>query len=306
MKINKLNYEAFMIDYLEGTLSQNDKQAFNAFLSAHPQIKSELTDYLDAPIIEEDLSIIYTAKEKLYQPKSKKSAWWIPALLLLLATAIALVITTTYNANQPANKSKVVPEKTSDYLPIASLEKLPAAIETEESKDAGVVIDNGQSRAIALDRPLMTKSKTTPLATPITAPRERVSYKPETTKQDELINNIPEHSFASVTPQENATTEKVTTKEAQLLQKVEAVAQIPQLKTAALASTEAEGLISETAVMTIILYETTLQKQKKWWAAITPQAYKNVNLRESLSSINLKTAAEGFENMVLPKSIITN
>lgn len=41
MKINSENYEAFYLDYLEGTLSESDVRNFEAFLEAHPDLRIE-------------------------------------------------------------------------------------------------------------------------------------------------------------------------------------------------------------------------------------------------------------------------
>lgn len=42
-KITQHNYEAFALDYLENRLNPTDRQAFEAFLEAHPRIKEELS-----------------------------------------------------------------------------------------------------------------------------------------------------------------------------------------------------------------------------------------------------------------------
>lgn len=42
MMINRDNYEAFMLDYIEGTISNDDRQELLAFLDKHPELKSDL------------------------------------------------------------------------------------------------------------------------------------------------------------------------------------------------------------------------------------------------------------------------
>ncbi len=42
--INKDNYEAFFLDYLEGNLSEADQQALNSFLLQYPELQKELND----------------------------------------------------------------------------------------------------------------------------------------------------------------------------------------------------------------------------------------------------------------------
>ena len=60
MKINKLNYETYVIDYLEGTLCAADRAAFESYLLEHPEVNEEIADYLAAPIIDEDIPVSYT------------------------------------------------------------------------------------------------------------------------------------------------------------------------------------------------------------------------------------------------------
>ncbi|WP_430816974.1 hypothetical protein [Carboxylicivirga sp. RSCT41] len=42
MKINKSNYEAYLLDYLEGSISAQDREALLLFFELHPELKSEL------------------------------------------------------------------------------------------------------------------------------------------------------------------------------------------------------------------------------------------------------------------------
>lgn len=46
MSINKNNYEAFLLDYYEGSLSENEKAELIAFALAHPELGIELEDQL--------------------------------------------------------------------------------------------------------------------------------------------------------------------------------------------------------------------------------------------------------------------
>lgn len=60
--INIENYEAFYLDYLEGTLSADLAVAFEAFLAAHPDLKLE----------EEELPFIYPTQEDAVLPALNK------------------------------------------------------------------------------------------------------------------------------------------------------------------------------------------------------------------------------------------
>ncbi|MCG8582726.1 MAG: hypothetical protein MI866_22575 [Bacteroidales bacterium] len=56
MMINKNNYEAYLLDYLEGTISPQDREALLLFFELHPELKSEL---------ETDISLNLNSQEQL-------------------------------------------------------------------------------------------------------------------------------------------------------------------------------------------------------------------------------------------------
>jgi hypothetical protein len=43
MKIDKNNYEAYILDYLEGTLSESERGAMELFAFSHPELGIDLT-----------------------------------------------------------------------------------------------------------------------------------------------------------------------------------------------------------------------------------------------------------------------
>lgn len=63
MKIDKTNYEAYMLDFLEGTISSEDRELLFSFLDRHPELK----DDLDVPV---DL-VLPGALEKSVLDKTK-------------------------------------------------------------------------------------------------------------------------------------------------------------------------------------------------------------------------------------------
>jgi len=78
MKINKLNYENYVIDYIEGTLSKELKKDFDLFLEKNEDVYEEIKDYISAPVLEES-DEIFTNKKSL-----KRSAAFKPFYLLAL------------------------------------------------------------------------------------------------------------------------------------------------------------------------------------------------------------------------------
>lgn len=69
MKINKLNYENYVIDYIEGTLSIELKKDFDLFLEKHKDVYDEIKDYMSAPIYEETEEL-FENKKAVLQNKS--------------------------------------------------------------------------------------------------------------------------------------------------------------------------------------------------------------------------------------------
>ena len=63
--INQSNYEAFALDYLEGNLSNDMRQAMDAFLKDNPLIKEELVMLQDVITLVPDDSIIFENKSGL-------------------------------------------------------------------------------------------------------------------------------------------------------------------------------------------------------------------------------------------------
>src|SRR5688572_17539732 len=53
MKITIHNYEAFLLDYSEGTLTESQTQELQFFLSKHPELGILLED-LDMPVLEQE------------------------------------------------------------------------------------------------------------------------------------------------------------------------------------------------------------------------------------------------------------
>jgi hypothetical protein len=66
MKISKENYEAIAIDYLDGSLDKQSREAFEAFLHQHPDIAEEVSLLSDVPFdLKEELQAEQVPKELL-------------------------------------------------------------------------------------------------------------------------------------------------------------------------------------------------------------------------------------------------
>lgn len=67
MKINRNNYEAYFIDYLEGNLEEEVVNDFIEFLQKNPDLKKELSLFESVSAEVED--VVFQHKEKLYKEK---------------------------------------------------------------------------------------------------------------------------------------------------------------------------------------------------------------------------------------------
>jgi len=100
MTINKFNYEAFALDYLEGNLSPEMVEEMELFLKAHPAIESELSGMMELVILEADESIVYEEKENLLKPERVfwlQKRWIRP---LMAAASITLLLMTYFMGYQ--------------------------------------------------------------------------------------------------------------------------------------------------------------------------------------------------------------
>ncbi len=55
MKINRHNYEEFIIDFMEGKLPEREAEAVSSFLDKNPDIKSEAEDLLNCNLVNENV-----------------------------------------------------------------------------------------------------------------------------------------------------------------------------------------------------------------------------------------------------------
>lgn len=65
MKINKKNYEAYFLDYIEGQLSATDKVELERFLAQNPALANELNEFEEINLIADDIE--FEGKDNLKQ-----------------------------------------------------------------------------------------------------------------------------------------------------------------------------------------------------------------------------------------------
>ena len=71
MEITKQNYEEYALDYIEGTLSAEEREAFGRFLETDPQAAADIRSLQESmPVLAPDLSVGYEGKAALKRKAS--------------------------------------------------------------------------------------------------------------------------------------------------------------------------------------------------------------------------------------------
>ncbi len=132
MKINKLNYEAFALDYLEGTLSSEELKAMEQFLLKHPAIKAELDEMKDFVLLTPE-PIVFNNKKQLLKETSSNRIVWMNPLRWSVAASILLAIMILHFSKTTAIDPTIAtatPDEVIDKHPIQST--LPKETEIEK------------------------------------------------------------------------------------------------------------------------------------------------------------------------------
>lgn len=127
MKINKLNYENYVIDYIEGTLSIELKRDFDLFLENNKEVYDEIKDYMSAPILEEP-EVVFTDKKSIIR-KNYTGRYALLALIPLLLVGAYFLLGKQEAPTQSSQKQKT--EKKTETKEIEAKEIEMANTETE-------------------------------------------------------------------------------------------------------------------------------------------------------------------------------
>lgn len=93
MKITLKNYEAHVLDYLDGELTAQEEAAFVQFLDNHPEVRSEIAG-VNELVVMPDPEMNYPDKSRLYRKGNNRVVflWGVPRFV---AAAIALLLIST-------------------------------------------------------------------------------------------------------------------------------------------------------------------------------------------------------------------
>ncbi len=277
MKITKLNYELFAIDYLEGNLSREEKQLFDQFLEKYPEAKEELSDYLEAPLLIEDDSITFINKDQHLKPR--KLAWLMPVLLtgIILSTTVYVFQRDTSSSElaPPMKIETPIKQTNSEAALLVEIEvKVPST--TTENKIAPNTKLNEAKQVTQTKRKSNTIHKTTHTIAEVKQAHTTATstIQPAITKQIAIANQVAESQ------QEPA----------RELVKIAQLNQLPFRAQAAIVSTEKNRLISDRKMTYLIdLNVGQNENENKWWSILTPKAFEGISIKDAFASNGLSS-----------------
>ena len=282
MKINKLNYENFVIDYIEGTLSVELKKDFDLFLEKNADVYEEIKDYISAPILEES-NEIFTDKKSL-----KKTNNYTPYLILALIPFILIGAYFLIPNKTEQEEIKVQPQEIIQQFAQEKTTKHKEEIEIKEIVEEKIVTPI--KKEVKKNPQKSTKKQEIKKSTPFFASNEQP-------KKKEISNINP------ILNSQETTTE---------IKPVELMSAVASLETIPLKSFDQErqfemidGQIASTAPKSKSLLE-QLGEKSNWMEMVTPEAFEDFNLKESLaieSNVNINTSRK-ILNAFIPESLV--
>lgn len=266
MKINKLNYENHVIDYIEGNLTGELKEAFDLFIVDHPEIYDEIKDFISAPILKEDKSIVFENKEALIMKTSSFNYLWLLIPFLLVAASIFFYGT----------------KKEVSILPTTEIKKTPELAQSMQVKNEIKVIAPSKDNELKV-KPLGRKSENIETSTSLKTTQQAIAIAPVINKK--TVAKRVNEKFAKAEAKKviiASTEKKEQTKAAIDREMIHGIASI---------KTERSNLTFDSESKSISMNfsnKKILEKRDSNWKdlknAFATRAFKDVDLKESLSS----------------------
>lgn len=323
MKINKLNYEAYAIDYLEGTLSAEDRKTFDAFIKQYPEVKQELNDYLEAPMLEDVGSERFEEKELV---RRNDTDGMRKGLLLLGLLLVGVFVTGIFIGINTKNKSTVEEKKTTvkketEMRPVSrekSKAVVPTYIAAEESSDGKADKRNEKNveSAVEVEENIWASTASAKKAIEESTPTSEL--KSNRVAEMKLKQNLEEPIDIRVIATISKEVESIFLSEEEPAQKkdrrpLKLIARLSSREAGSVATELAtrQGSVTERLVPNMerdVAYEETYPtviKKSRWLKILTPQAYKNIELENTLAISNLKSAVTEIEEAIVPEILIT-
>lgn len=303
MKINKLNYENFVIDYIEGSLDASIKKEFDGFLTKYPEVYEEIKDFMSAPILEEDTSITFDNKSSLRKG--------FPYQRIALATFITLAIIASslyYNQHQ-ANEQTLPEIETQNIIQFAdSDEKMaqPAIIESDQ-------IETAQIETAQIEKESQPEIEATPIMQKKIA-REQATLPPTSViNQQEAIVQLEETKSNKIYEKYDAPIVIATKPQKSSLQqtaKAMMASLIPIGKMNDLNNITTED-DQDVASMTLQVdeFENSVEENKfkkpQWFELITPSSFDDLNIKDALAITSTGDDKKGRKllNAFIPQTL---
>ncbi len=172
--ITKNNYEAYVLDWIEGTLSEMDSQAFDAFLKKHPEIAAELDSFEIITLPKPEENVVYPHKKALLKEETKPTYVVFQRRQWLVAASIALLIGALFftfsSDKQSALPQQVAETETNEQLPKNHIEPQKRTTEENVIEVASEEIKSQQSNS--------SKTEAKNPSTPLEATRGTIDPKP--------------------------------------------------------------------------------------------------------------------------------
>ena len=288
MKINKLNYENYVIDYIEGTLSIDLKKDFDLFLEKNKDVYDEIKEYMSAPIYEETEEVFDNKKAVLQSNNLGKIA--LLALIPILALGVYFI--STNNTEQKINT-----KETTESFAVESKTELE---ETKliESKEE-IATNKTESQNTLKEKPVIEKKKDV----------KKKAVEKKTIRNTKKIEKptVPVVQFAEAIPQ----AKPIEVKEIE----TETIASRAMIITPiSLGNLDLQFKIPGTTIKNekmafaeVISNEENTQEKKKlaWLELITPESFEDIDLKESLAiETNTQINSRKILNAFIPESLV--
>ena len=320
MKITKLNYELYVIDYLERTLDASERLAFDEFLKLHPEVKEEINDYLQSPVLPEDESILMDDKQKLKKRFSLRGIYVVSLLLLM-----AFILVGYFGFVNPVTTSKTNSTTPSIIVPLNETNKQnDIAIANEDLNSGNLENDENQKSLNTSEVNIETikpshknsKSDEKGIQKALASVVEKATFKTPQAIPNSIDKTMNKNGLSPNKLKANPldTKNKIITSKYRAensSQKSEPtkvlLAQIERMPVDNYAidfndKSSSESMAYISASMSFAKPVIRKSKKVNWKDLLTPAAYRDLDLNEAIVSKDLKKAADGIGDAIKPKS----
>ncbi len=271
MKINKLNYENYVIDYIEGTLSAELKKDFDLFLEKNKEVYDEIKDYMSAPILEEP-EVIFDNKKAIRQSSNKKYALLVLLPLLLIGVYFILSDDSRKTESSETKIESIITPNSDKQVEVVN--EVEAEILNIEQEDVNLIEQNKPLvEPIVKQKKVNNKSKQEGIKKFV--PSNKVDLKKANEVQSAQIKPM---NFASI---------EVPTPIQQVVEQRELIRNPSQIGAIEINfDLSSDAITSDKMILAKVEKVNNSEaplKNKNWLEMITPASFDDIDLKESLA-----------------------